>query len=153
MTFSFRYLLVLCLCLPGAAVAQQPQQEPETPSINDTVKYINANTEYGISLAGTALTANNEKWQRHLDLLNATPLATISGDDASAVTLSCRGMSKCIHTTYRGQPDANGNKPGDEDIVVMDIKCKNATVAPHVTRALNHLVGLIQQQAAGGQPF
>ncbi|MGA3131910.1 MAG: hypothetical protein ABSD59_13975 [Terracidiphilus sp.] len=151
MTFPFRYMLALCLCLPSAAVAQQP--EPESPGIHETIAYINANTEYGVSLTGTMLTANNERWERRLDLLNAAALSATSGDDTSAVALSCNGMMKCIHSAFKGQTEANGIKPDDEDVVTMDIKCKNATVAPHVAKAINHLVRLVQQQVAGSQPF
>jgi len=152
MRASCRYMLVLCSFLPAAAIAQQ-QREPETPSIHDTIAYINANTEYGVALTGTVLTANNDKWQRQIDLLNAIPLSTASGDDASAITLSCSGMIKCIHSTYRGTPDPNSATPDAGDIIVMEVKCKNATVAPHVANAFNHLVHLIQQQVDGSQPF
>jgi hypothetical protein len=133
-------------------VAQQPQ-EPETPSIRETVAYINANTKYGVTLTGTTLTANNEKWQRQMDLLNAASLSATSGDDTNGVTLSCSGMMQCIHSTYKGVPDGSGHTPTEEDVVNIEIQCKNATVAPHVAKALNHLVRLIQQQVAASQPF
>jgi ATP-dependent helicase YprA (DUF1998 family) len=152
MTFSSRYALALCLCLPGAAVAQQIQ-EPETPNLHDTVEYINANTQNGVSLVGTVLTANNEKWQRQVDLLNVTPLSATSGDDASAVTILCNGSIKCVHTVYRGHPDANGNTSAGNDVTLMEVQCKNATIAPHVANAINHLVRLIQQRVAASQPF
>jgi hypothetical protein len=134
------FIILTALVLSSAANAQR---EPETPSVEYTVNFINNYTTYGVSLDGTTFHAPNSKYDRSLDLLNAEDDAGTMGARPSNVFLGCKGTpaAKCIMATA-----LSDDSKVPEHLVHIEISCPNTVVAEKVANALNHLIRLLQQQ-------
>jgi hypothetical protein len=140
----FAVLLCMSMCL--VAYSQQ-QREPDTPSIQDTVSYINSNLDADVSLSGTTLTIKGRVWETSADVMDLSFAGP--DNDSGRVFIGCIGNKKCISWSYIG----NGNDRDHDDSTYVTWEAVNASIVPHVANAFGHLIRLIHQQEIGRQPF
>lgn len=149
--------IALLWCGAQTLLSAQQAPEPSTPSIQETVKYIGDNSVGDASLAGTILTINPRRphaWAYTVDIMNLTLGVNLCGPgvDAQWVYFCCAPGSACVE----GVKYTGSNNETVEDRHKFGSVCfetSNATIAPHVARAMKHLITLVQQQTLRQQPF
>ena len=130
---------VLTLLHADRSFCQSPQPEPNSPTILETVKYIQAYTSDDIQLDGTTLTMNHGPYDYEVNLLNVH--AEQFKYDTSLVSLSCPGDANCIPYSNCPKPICKYHARN------VEIHPTDAIIAPRVLNAVTHLIRLVQQDA------
>jgi hypothetical protein len=138
-------LRLVCLCLIAASVqpcvSQSAQPEPDTPTIDETIKYIQDHTDSPIFLRGSMLTVNEQNWTRKVNLLNVEPSAWVAKGDPRSVMFNCAGSIACVAVESTVPGGLKENWP------YAELQASDSEIAPRVSNALRHLIRLLQQRA------
>jgi hypothetical protein len=142
--------ICLAVFLFSTSVAQKP--EPDTPSVTETLAYIQKNSFPGlhITLDGTTLQSNLDGYQEptKVDVLNLDPTKRIliSGN---FVSIQCKGQLTCSSNWDCGSYKRTCY---DSELILQSksftfgFTTSDDTIAPHVANAFVHLIKLIQKQ-------
>jgi hypothetical protein len=151
-SIGFGLLLLFPTCAQSG-FSQSQEVEPEKPTIAETVVYINANASNQISLNGTVLKTTMPPpgdclCVYEVDLLNLQSVVRIS-NLPQFIFIKCLGSADCLTDTSH----AGGTYIGHHDS--LEIKAKDAQIAPRLANALQHLIRLVQKNAhpSGNDPF
>lgn len=142
-------LFLALALLPAFSIQAQQPKESDTPSIADTVTYINNNIDDTVTLSGTSLTVKSHIWEITMDVMNLGD-AFQDPDRSDHIFMGCKGNgNRCMDWSYIG------NKTGidDKTTTYVTMGANDASIAPHVANAFRHLIRLLQQQSLSSQPF
>jgi hypothetical protein len=137
-------IFVLSLLLGQARLYAQSREatpEPNTPTVAETMKYIEDNTSMYLKFDGTSMTSQDavSKNYRTVDVLDIWEVIT----DGNMVDVACFSNQRCVRVTTNA---ANDPKPDLPSVGGIAISTQDKEMAERVARAMGHLVRLLRQQ-------
>ena len=138
MQVRFFSVVLLSLALGSAAFAQQ-QSEPEAPTIQETVDYINNHAIVTYTLNGTELSwrSSVHKNDCSFDIMNIRVAYHDFTQPADTVSFQCLSNLHCILISPR-----QGDDKHEFDVSVL---IENGSIQGNMVRAFNHLFQLVKQ--------
>ena len=134
--------VLVCSVLNLPAAFCQGASEPDTPTVAETIKYINDNTSAYLKIDGTVMESQGavSKNIRTVDLLD---LQTFVGTRANSIEVFCEATSPCITVKTNVANDPHPDLPS---IGYMGIATQDEEMAQRVARAMTHLLCLLRKQ-------